>query len=145
MEVLIGGTVDSQLHLILVDGGVCLGLVVTAFAEEVLHDLLGHLVRSARTGFADDLVDHAVTVVEHVVKHAGLPGLGGAMVVGEAAVHQVGVGAVSAVQPLLGQAKGFHHGQGALGDNRELALTHGQTADDLHFPAGVAVVHPIPG
>ena len=58
--------VCSQLCLVLVDGSVGLGLIVAALAEEVLHDLLGHIIGSTGAGLADDLVDHAVAVVDAV-------------------------------------------------------------------------------
>ena len=146
VEVLVVDAVCSQLCLVLVDGSVGLGLIVAALAEEVLHDLLGHIIGSTGAGLADDLVDHAVAVVDEVVQHTHLPCLSRAVVVGEAVVDQVGVGGtIVAVQPALGQAELFHHGQGALGDDGQVALTVSHAADQLNLPAGIASLLPLPG
>ena len=68
------------------------------------------------------------------------------MVVGEAVVDQVGVGsAVVAVQPALGQAELFHHGQRTLCDDGQIALAVSHAADELHLPAGVTGLFPCPG
>ena len=146
VEVLVVDAVGGQLCLVFVDGRVGLGLVVAALAEEVLHDLLGHLVGCAGAGLADDLVDHAVSIIHQIVQHANLPCLCGAVVVGEAVVHQVGVGGtVGAVQPALGQAELFHHGQRTLCDDGQVALAVSHAADELHLPAGVTGLFPCPG
>ena len=63
----------------------------------------------AGTGLADDLVDHAVSIIHQIVQHANLPCLCGAVVVGEAVVHQVGVGGTVGVGcdcPMVGVSGG---------------------------------------
>ena len=99
----------------------------------------------AGTGLAHDLVHHAVSIIHQIVQHANLPCFGRAVVVGVAIVQQIGVGSrIGAVQPALGQAELFHHGQRALCDHREAAFTVSHAADQLHLPAGITGLFPCP-